>query len=54
MINMCAVKTLRNTVISRWHGTYWFSGCGLKFAALGLVDVTAELIAVEFRDSVAI
>jgi len=54
MTNMCAVQTLRNNVISRWYGTYWFSDCGLKFAPLGLVDVTAELRAVEFRDSVAI
>lgn len=54
MTNICAVKTLRNASISRWYGTYWFSDCGLKPAPLGLVDVTAELTAVEFIDSVAI
>jgi hypothetical protein len=51
---MCLAKTLRNTVISRRYGTYWFSDCGLKLVPLGLVDVTAELTAVEFKDSVAI
>jgi len=54
MANMCVVQTLRKTVISRWYGTYWFSDCGLKLGPPGLVDVTAELTAVEFRDSVAI
>jgi hypothetical protein len=54
MTNICAVKTLRNAIISRWYGTYWFSDCGLKPAPLGLVDVTAEFTAVEFIDSVAI
>jgi hypothetical protein len=54
MTNMGVAETLRNTVISRWYSTYWFSDCGLKLAAVGLVDVTAELRGVEFRDSVAI
>lgn len=48
-------KHASKTVTSRWCGTYWLSDCcGLKLAALGLVDVTAELRGVGVRDSVGI
>jgi hypothetical protein len=49
-----SVTTLRNTNTSTWSSTYWFSDCGLKLAALELVDVTAGLKEFGFRDSVAI